>query len=148
MFKRGKGSELSRTAEISKQISACKRFSFERLRLTLYRLYTKTQEKETPKTQKLLEKIESCGGAVSQSLSDAYMAKSGRYVRSTNLLTFNLRTIVLFILLFLPSHLEALYFPFVVFILEPVRIAIIIKYEKLAADLVKRDLFADTEDIK
>ena len=145
MLKRGKGGELSRTAEISEQIAACKKFSFERFRLLLYLFYTKTQEKETPKTQKLLEKIESCGGAVSQELSDGYIAKSGTYVRFTNLLTFNLRTIVLFILLFLPSHLEVLYFPFVVFILEPVRIAIIVKYEKLASRLTSQDVFSSAE---
>ena len=65
-----------------------------------------------------------------------------------NALAFNLRTIVLFILLLLPYHLEFFYFPFVVLVLEPVRIAVIKKYEKLAADLTNRYFLIKTETDK
>ncbi len=148
MIKKGNGSELSRTGEIKKQIAACKKFSFERLRLSIYCSYTKTQEKEAPETQKLLNLIEENGKTVPPSLSEAYTAKSSKYVKFTNLLTFNLRTIVLFILLFLPNHLEILYFPFVVFVLEPIRIVLICKFEKLADNMVKQNYFSNTETDK
>ena len=141
MFTRGNGSELTRTRDIDRQISECKKPSFERFRLKAYRSYTKMQESKTPEVQKLLDKIETGGSGVSPALYDEFLAKSDKYVRSTNLLTFNLRTIVLFILLFLPSHLEYLYFPFVIFVLEPVRFAIIAKYERLASRLAESDLF-------
>ena len=145
MVTRGQGGELSRTAGIKKQIAESERFSFERLRLSIYHTYTGLQEKKTPKTQKLLEEIENNGGDMPDALCDAFINKSRKYVMSTNLLTFNLRTVVLFILLFLPGNAEFLYFPFVIFILEPVRAVIIAKYERLASDLTKQKFFTDTE---
>lgn len=117
MYSLGKGSELSRTEEIDKQIATTKKFSFERFRLKFYRMYTKAQENEAPQTQKLLKGIESFGG-VSEQASQGFLAKSRKYVKFTNLLTFNLRTFVLFVLLFLPGHLEFYYFPFVILILD------------------------------
>lgn len=144
MFTHGNGSELTRTRDIDRQISECKKSSFERFRLTAYRSYTKMQENKTPKVQALLDKIER-SESISPALYDEFLAKSESYVKSTNLLTFNLRTIVLFILLFLPSHMEFLYFPFVIFVLEPVRFAIIAKYERLASHLAERDLFGGAE---
>lgn len=147
MSKNGKGNELSRSHLIKEQIAAAKPHSFERFRLKMYLAYTKTQETETPKTQKLLQAIEK-GNGLTQDLSDAFAAKSRKYVKFTNLLTFNLRTIALFILLFLPNHLEFFYFPFVIFILEPIRIAIILKYEKLSAKLLKQYFTNDTENNK
>ena len=139
MVKNGKGNELSRTAEIKKQIAACKKFSFERFRLTIYCMYTGTQEKEAPSTNKLLKKIEE-NGEVPERLSDAFAEKSRKYVKFTNLLTFNLRTFILFILLFLPwAGAEFFYIPFVVLILEPIRVAIILKYERLTKKLAGQD---------
>ena len=140
MSKNGKGNELSRTAEIDKQIAAAKKFSFERFRLKGYRLYTRAQEKDTPMTQKMLAEIEE-KGELTQNASDAFASKSRKYVKFTNLLTFNLRTIVLFILLFLPFiGIEALYFPFVLLILEPVRVIILLKYEKLSRKVLENEL--------
>lgn len=146
MLKKSKGSELSRTAEIKEQIKSLKLFSFERLRLTIYNAYTKAQEKESPCTQKLLRKIEENKNVVPDAVSEGFMEKSRKYVRFTNILTFNLRTIILFILLFLPwAGVEFFYFPMVIFILEPVRIAIIVKYEKLSATFAKQEYFLSTE---
>ena len=140
MIKNEKGNELSRTAEIKKQIKASKRFSFERFRLSMYLLYTGAQEKDSPATQKMLDKLEENGG-VSDAASETFSSKSRKYVRYTNFLTFNLRTIVLFILLFLPwAGVLALYFPFVLFVLEPIRIAIILKYEKLSKKVYAQEL--------
>ena len=144
----GKQNELTKTEEIKRQLYACKRFSFSRLRLSLYYSYTKLQEKSTPNSQKLLKKIEESGNEIPQSLSDAYKAKSTKYIMLANTLAFNLRTIVLFILLLLPWHLEFFYFPFVVFILEPVRIAVIKKYERLATDISNQYFSKQTETDK
>ena len=141
---RGEGSELSRSREIKKQIAESEKFSFERLRLKFYLSYTSMQEKKAPATQKLLEKIEERGGAIPDEVCDAFYAKSRKYVMASNLIAFNIRTIVFIILLFLPGHLELLYFPFVVFILEPIRLIIISKYEKLSLETVK--ILTDTEE--
>lgn len=145
MATKGRGSELTNTAEIKNQIDGCEKVSFERLRLTIYKTYTGMQESKTPKVQKLLLKIRENGNIITETLSAAFYKKSRKYVMSTNLLTFNLRTIVLFVLLLLPGHIEYLYFPFVIFILEPARLIIIHKYEKLASALTKQNLFFGTE---
>lgn len=148
MLKDGKGSELSRTHELKKQIDGCKKPSLELLRLKTYFSYTKTQEKESPHTQQMLTCIEENDNIVPQELKNAYTEKSRKYVKFTNLLTFNLRTIVLFLLLFLPWRLEFFLFPFIVFVLEPVRIAIILKYEKLALNLSEQNYFINTDKNK
>ena len=145
MKTRGGKSELSRTSGIEKQIAGTKKFTFEHFRLSTYRLYTDMQEKKTPKTQKLLEKIEENGGYISEELSDAFFEKRRKYVMSTNLLTFNLRTIILFVLIFLPGYPEFWYFTLVIFVFEAIRLVIIAKYEKLAADLTKQNIFENTE---
>ncbi len=136
--------ELSRSSNIKKEIAECKSF-FERLRLKGYLLYTKAQESDCPKNQKLLDKTEQNGG-VSEQLSEAYGQKSRKYVKFTNFLTFNLRTIILFILLFLPYHLECFFFPLLIVVFEVIRVLIILKFEKLAKSLLNREeLFVNTE---
>ena len=144
----GKRNELSKTEEIKKQLNACKKFSFGRFRLSLYYAYTKLQEKSTRNAQLLLKKIEENGNEIPQPLSDAYKAKSTKYIRLANTLAFNLRTIVLFILLLLPWQLEFFYFAFVVLVLEPIRITVIKKYERLAANLINQNYFQNTETDK
>lgn len=143
----GKRNELSKTAEIKNQLNAYKKCSFAHLRLSLYYIYTKLQEKSTPKSQELLKKIEENGNGIPQLLSDEYKAKSNKYIMLANAMAFNLRTILLFILLLMPWHLEFLYFIFVIFALEPVRIAVIKKYEHLAADITDK-YFLKTEAYK
>ncbi len=148
MLSRGERGEHTRSAEVTEQIKASKKWSFDRLRLLIYREYTRVQEFETPKTQKLLDRIEENGNIITQQLSDAYYAKSRKYVRATNILAYNLRMVVLFISLFLPGHMEYLYFAFVFLFIEAARIVIIVKYERLAADLTKQqELFTELEAI-
>lgn len=146
MFTRGSGSELSRSQKITEQIDSLKKGSFERIRLTFYRSYTKMQERKMPKTQILLDRIEE--GGVSEELFEKYVSKSRKYVIASNLLSFNLRTIVLFLLLLLPFDVEFLLIPFVILILEPIRFIIIALYEKLASDLTKEELPAGEESQK
>ena len=87
-----------------------------------------------------LAKIDATGG-ISPSVRDAFAEKSRKYVPFTNILTFNLRTIVLFILLFLPGHLEVIFFPFTIFAIEIARIVIILKYEKLSKKVAETASF-------
>lgn len=144
----GKHNELSKTADIKAQRENCKKFSLEHFRLTMYLSYTKLQEKATPKTQKLLGEIAKNGDEVPQPIIDAYKEKSKKYITLANALAFNLRTIVLFILLLLPWNVEAVYFAFVIVALEPIRIIVIKKYEKLAESVNKQEFFAVAEKEK
>lgn len=140
MYILGYHNELSRTYKIDEDIAAAKKGSFESFRLHMYRSYTKSQEKESPQAQQLLAKIDAAGG-ISPSVRDAFAEKSRKYVPFTNILTFNLRTIVLFILLFLPGHLEVIFFPFTIFAIEIGRIVIILKYEKLSKKVAETASF-------
>ena len=140
MYMLGYHNELSRSSKIRADIAAAKKGSFEAFRLKMYLSYTKSQEFEAPETQKLLTKIEEAGG-ISPAVSAAYAAKSRKYVPYTNILTFNLRSIVLFILLFLPGHPEVYYFPFVIIGIELARIVIIVLYERLAKSVLKNVSF-------
>ena len=144
MYMLGIHNELSRSSDIKKDIAAAPKRSFERFRLNCYLSYTKTQEMEARETQKLLNKIEECGG-ISPSVREAFAAKSNKYVPFTNLLTFNLRSIVLFILLFLPGHAEFYFFPFVIVAIEIARIVIIVLYEKLSKSVLETASFEPVE---
>ena len=129
MIDNSKGIELSRAALIRAELSAAK--GFARVPLFGYWLYTRAQEYRAPHTQKLLDAIERRGK--NEALCDAFYAKSRRLVKLTNLLTFNLRTIVLLACMLL--HWELIGLLFGLFVLEPIRLILLQRYEKLSRDL-------------
>ena len=131
MIDNSHGSELSRAKDVRAQRDAAPKGSFRRFSLSCYGLYTKTQENRAPQTQRMLDKIERLGK--SDRMSDDFYAVSRRLVMRTNLMTFNLRTAVLFVCLFL--HWEIWAFAFVLLVLEPIRMFLMRKYEKLARQL-------------
>ena len=59
---------------------------------------------------------------------------SRKLVKLTNLLTFNLRTIVLLSCMLL--HLELVGMLFVLVVLEPIRVVLLLRYEKLSKSLM------------
>ena len=120
------GNELSRT----KHIRTAKGFS--RFSLFCYAFYTGAQERRAPQTQKLLDAIELHGK--SDAVCDAFYANSRKLVKLTNLLTFNLRTAVLLLCVFLHFELGAL--GFVILVLEPIRLILLGRYEKLSRTLL------------
>ena len=130
MIDNSKGNELSRAAHIKAEMAQAKGFS--RFSLLCYWLYTSAQERRAPKTQKLLDAIELKGK--SDALSDAFYAVSRKLVKLTNLLTFNLRTIVLLSCMLL--HLELVGMLFVLVVLEPIRVVLLLRYEKLSQSLM------------
>lgn len=125
-------SELTRAEDVRLEAMAAKKGTFNHFSLWCYYLYTKTQERRAPQTQKLLDGIGRKGK--SPALCDAFYKKSRVYVLLTNLLTFNLRTIVLMIGIFL--HLELIGMLFVIVILEPIRWILLRKYENLSRSLL------------
>ena len=106
---------------------------YNRLYLAVYWLYTKAQEKMSPNTQRLLKAIEDNGGVITVELSAAYTSKSRKYVQLTNVLTFHLRTCVLFLLLLFRLH--PFFFPFNILVLGGIMIFMISKYEKIASEI-------------
>ena len=70
----------------------------------------------------------------SDAMTDAFYQTSRKLVMATNLMTFNLRTIVLFICLLL--RVEPIVCAFCLLVLEPLRIYLLRRYERLAARLL------------
>ncbi len=124
--------DLTRAKDVKAEAQAAKKGSFDHFSLWCYYLYTITQEKRAPQTQKLLDAIGQKGKT--PALCDAFYEKSKVYVLLTNLLTFNLRTIVLMIGIFL--HLELIGMLFVIVVLEPIRWILLRKYENLSRSLL------------
>ena len=131
MIDSSRGNELARAKNIRAQRDAAPKGSFDRFSLTCYAMYTKTQERRAPQTQQMLDKIERFGKT--DIISNTYHRRSLRLVKLTNLMTFNLRTAVLIVLLFL--HLEVWIAAFVVVVLEPIRRVLLWKFEHLAREL-------------
>ena len=106
---------------------------YNRLYLNVYYLYTTMQEKMTPKTQRLLLAIDENGGTVSKELSEAFTSRSRKYVQLTNVLTFNLRAYVLYLLVLLKLH--PFFFPFNIIVLGGIMVFMVRKYEKIAKEV-------------
>ena len=130
MIDNRKGNELSRAGDIRAELAAAK--GFARVPLFGYWQYTRAQERRAPHTQKLLDAIKLKGK--NEALCDAFYDRSRRLVKLTNLLTFNLRTIVLLACMLL--HWELIGMLFVLLILEPVRLILLRRYETLSRDLL------------
>ncbi len=132
MIDNSKGNELSRSKDILAARRAAPKGSFARFSGLCYYAYTRAQERRALKTQKLLDAVELKGKT--DALCDAFYAESRKLVRLTNLLTFNLRTIVLLICMLL--HWELVGLLFVVVVLEPIRLILLGRYERLAERLL------------
>ena len=132
MIDNSKGNELSRAKDVLAARQKADKGFFARISGRLYYAYTHMQERRAPKTQKLLDAVELHGKT--DALCDAFYAESRTLVRLTNLLTFNLRTIVLLICMLL--HWELIGLLFVVVVLEPIRLLLLRRYERLAARLL------------
>lgn len=125
-------SELSRSKAIRAEAETARKGTFQHFSLWCYYLYTKTQEGRAPQTQKLLDGIEARGKT--PEVCDAFYERSRILVRLTNLLTFNLRTIVLLAGIFL--HCELIGMLFVIVVLEPIRYILLHQYEDLSRSLL------------
>ena len=130
MIDNSKGNELSRGKHVWEALSKAK--GFGKVLAFVYWSYTAAQERRAPQCQRLLDAIELHGK--SDALSDAFYAESRKLVKLTNLLTFNLRTIVLMICMLL--HWELVGMLFVLVVLEPVRFLLLRRYEKLSQKLL------------
>ena len=130
MIDNSKGNELSRGKQVRAEMARAKGFS--RFMLFVYWSYTAAQERRAPQCQRLLDAIEQKGK--NEALCDAFYAKSRTLVKRTNLLTFNLRTIVLLACFFL--HWELIGMLFVLLVLEPIRLLLLRRYEALSRSLL------------
>ena len=120
--------------QIKKELSESKDTPFfNRLYLTFYYNYTRAQERMSPNVVRLLKAIEADGSGRSEKATEAYLAESRKYVQLTNVLTFNLRAYVLYLLVLLKLH--PWFVPFNIIVLGCIMFYMIAKYEKIAASI-------------
>ena len=134
---RSNTAHFTSSEKIKEELAAAKDSPFyNKLYLYSYYIYTRDQERMSPNMQKLLKAIEENGGTISDELSDAYTARSRKYVQLTNLLTFNLRAYVLYLLILLKLH--PWFVPFNILILGGIALFMIAKYEKIAKEVYEQ----------
>lgn len=125
-----RGNELSNSEDLREVVEKTKKFSFQRLVMSSYMSYTKTQEHETKNLQVLLKMIRDNGRVIPTEVSSYYRKESNKIARLANWLVFNARSYALFILLLVGY--EVWIFPLVLLTLEPIKIFLLVKYEKIA----------------
>lgn len=134
------GSELENGAELREKYRTLswRRNFWNKLVMTFYLNYTLSQERRTPKMQKLRAELKvRFGGKVPQWFRDEFRALSLPLMKYTNILSFNVRTIALFaaILIF---RMPWLYFAFELTVLNIILIYMVVRHEKICAIMTKR----------
>jgi phosphatidylglycerophosphate synthase len=139
------GSELDSTDKLDEQIKQSS--GFKRITMFFYRNYTANQERLTPSMQKLRRELKSRFGdnVAPQQFRDDFRKLSLPLMKYTNMLTFNTRTIAMFISVII--RIPWLYFVFELVVLNAMLVYMIWRHETLCKKLT-RDLQAGKYDIK
>ena len=135
------GSELDSTAQLDEQIRELKENKniVKRVTMFFYRNYTANQERLTPAMQKLRRELKNQFGdeVAPQQFRDDFRRLSFPLMKYTNMLTFNTRTIAMFISVIV--RIPWLYFVFELIVLNSMLVYMICRHERfckrLTADL-------------
>lgn len=127
------GSELETASELKTKLSTLSwsRNFWKKLTLTVYTNYTVQQEATAPAMQALRRELRQRfpSGRIPQSFRDAFRAASLPLMKFTNILSFNWRTIALFISLLL--KMPWLYFAFELVVLNNLLVYMVIRHEAI-----------------
>lgn len=127
------GSELETASDLKAKLATLSwsRDFWKKLTLTVYTNYTVQQEATAPAMQALRRELQQRfpSGRIPQSFRDAFRAASLPLMKYTNILSFNWRTIALFISLFL--KMPWLYFAFELVVLNNLLVYMIIRHEAI-----------------
>ena len=100
-----------------------------------YIAYTEGQEKSTPRLQEMRKMINSkYEGSIPDEIRKSFLKKTFPLLKYTNMLSFNLRSIVLFISVL--SNLPWVYFVFEITVLNIMLIYMVWKHEKICKEYV------------
>lgn len=138
-FLKGKdGAELEDASQLKRQIEkdAPKAGLWKRLTMMIYYNYTLQQEATAPAMQKLRHELNDRfpSGEVPQGFRDAFREKSLPLMKYTNILSFNWRTIALFVSLFL--RMPWLYFIFELTVLNALLVYMVVRHERICKTFV------------
>jgi hypothetical protein len=133
------GSELENADNLKSQLaelSWSKNF-WKKITMYFYTQYTVNQEVWTPAMQVLRQKLHTrfADGKISQKFRDDFRVLSLPLMKYTNILSFNWRTIMLFVSLFL--SMPWLYFAFELVVLNSLLAYMVIRHERICKKLSK-----------
>ena len=133
------GSELESTEQLDEQIKQSR--GFKRITMFFYRNYTANQERLTPAMQQLRRELKNRYGdnVAPQQFRDEFRRLSLPLMNYTNMLTFNPRTIAMFISVIV--RIPWLYFVFELVVLNAMLVYMIWRHETFCRKLT-RDLQA------
>jgi hypothetical protein len=147
LFLKGKsGSELDNSTDLAAKYPAIswREKPFVKFFEYTYLNYTRGQEDMTPALQKMLHVIQTkYAGQPPEKFREDYRAKSLPLIPYTNLLSFNLRAIVLFISVLI--NLPFIYFVFELIVMNGMLIYMLTRYEKICREFTN-DLESDHYD--
>lgn len=140
-----KGEEFQSLDAVKKQYEAMSP-GINKFFFRLYVTYSALQTKLTPNLQRMLSQLrDEYGDDIPEDLRLAFRMKSKKLMkRYLDLMTFNGRTVVLFILLL--TGFIWLYFLYEIIVLNAVLLTSIKKYEKLSLELINTDAEANKKD--
>lgn len=149
-LKGSEGSELERAFTLKRKLAAMdwhKDF-WSKLFLSFYTNYTVQQEATTPAMQRLRSRLSDRygDGAVPIDFRDDFRSRSLPLMKYTNILSFNWRTIALFISLLI--KMPWLYFAFELTVLNFILVMMVVRHERICARLTQRlnDGYYDGKD--
>ena len=127
------GSELESTSKLDEQIKQS--HGFKRITMFFYRQYTANQERLTPALQRLRRELKNQYGneMPPQQFRDDFRKLSLPLMKYTNMLTFNTRTIAMFISVII--RIPWLYFAFELIVLNTMLIYMICRHERICKRL-------------
>ena len=135
-FVKGKeGSELDTASELWEKFHALnwRRDFWKKLVLMFYTNYTTGQEKRTPRMQRLRRALrERYGDDVPMDVREHFRALSKPLMKYTNMLSFNTRTIALFVAV-LVFRMPWLYFAFELTVLNVMLVYMMWRHERISA---------------
>lgn len=139
LFLKGKaGSELDNSAELTikfKELSWKENFG-AKLVVFFYRNYTTDQENRSPRLQQLFKLLkEKYGEVAPESFRKDFRKKSLPLMKYTNILSFNTRSIALFISILIGW--PWMYFVFELTVLNTLLVYMVMKHEKISKGFIK-----------
>ena len=139
-FVKGKeGSELDNASELWEKFHSLswRRNFWQKAVLMFYTNYTTGQEKRTPRMQELRKVLKArFGDNVPAPLRERFRAQSKPLMKYTNMLSFNTRTIALFVAI-LVFQMPWLYFAFELTVLNIMLVYMIVRHERICRKFIK-----------
>ena len=132
------GSELEKSENLDDTLKSLswKKDFWRKLTLTFYTGYTRNQERRTPAMQALRQELsEKWPGEIPMSFRRAFRRASLPLMKYTNILSFNWRSIALFVAIF--AQMPRLYFAFELVVLNILLVYMVCRHEAICRNLLK-----------